>query len=134
MNGELERIGDLSINLMKRARKLEEQTSEPIPVDLNPLISVAISMVNDALDAFSRKDVALARKVLESEKAADDQRHLLEDKLAEMAESHGKSFMTYLQMTLVVYHLERIADHATNIAEDVIYFLEGRDVRHRAGE
>lgn len=132
MNGELERIGDLSINLMKRARKLEEQTAEPVPIDLNPLITVAIGMVNDALDAFSRRDVGLARKVLESEKAADEQRHQLEDSLAEMAERQGKNFMTYLQMTLVVYHLERIADHATNIAEDVVYMVEGTIIRHKA--
>jgi len=134
MNGELERIGDLSVNLMKRARKLEEQTTQPMPIDLNPLITVAIRMVNDALDAFTRKDVTLARQVLEAEKTADEQRHQMEDTLAEMAEARGKDFMLYLQLTLVVYHLERIADHATNIAEDVIFFLEGRDIRHQAGE
>jgi phosphate transport system protein len=87
-------------------------------------------MVADALDAFIRKDVALARKVLEDEKTADELRREIESVLVVQAEQHAYSFMQLLQLILVTHHLERIADHATNIAEDVIYFLEGRDVRH----
>ena len=128
INGELERIGDQSINLMKRARSLDKHNGPYI--DLSPLSRLASSMVADALDAFIKKDVKLARKVLEDEHSADDLRHEFEDMLVDSADAQAKDFKIYLQLVLFVHHLERIADHATNIAEDVIYFLEGRDVRH----
>ena len=130
INGELERIGDQSINLMKRARSLDKHNGSLPYIDLSPLSRLASSMVADALDAFIKKDVKLARKVLEDEHSADDLRHEFEDMLVDSADAQAKDFKIYLQLVLFVHHLERIADHATNIAEDVIYFLEGRDVRH----
>lgn len=130
MNADLERIGDQAINLLKRAQTLDRQPGEWPTIDLSPLVRIASSMVADALDAFIRKDVALARKVLEDEKMADDLRREIESVLVVQAEKHAYNFMQLLQLILVTHHLERIADHATNIAEDVIYFLEGRDVRH----
>lgn len=130
MNADLERIGDQAINLLKRAQTLDRQPGEWPTIDLSPLVRIASSMVADALDAFIRKDVALAHKVLEDEKMADDLRREIESVLVVQAEKHAYNFMQLLQLILVTHHLERIADHATNIAEDVIYFLEGRDVRH----
>lgn len=130
MNADLERIGDQAINLLKRAQTLDRQPGEWPTIDLSPLVRIASSMVADALDAFIRKDVALARKVLEDEKMADELRREIESVLVVQAEKHTHNFMQLLQLILVTHHLERIADHATNIAEDVIYFLEGRDVRH----
>lgn len=130
MNADLERIGDQAINLLKRAQTLDRQPGEWPTIDLSPLVRTASSMVADALDAFIRKDVELARKVLEDEKTADELRHEIESVLVVQAEKHKHNFMQLLQLILVTHHLERIADHATNIAEDVIYFLEGRDVRH----
>lgn len=130
MNADLERIGDQAINLLKRAQTLDRQPGEWPTIDLSPLVRIASSMVADALDAFIRKDVALAHKVLEDEKTADDLRREIESVLVVQAEKHAYNFMQLLQLILVTHHLERIADHATNIAEDVIYFLEGRDVRH----
>lgn len=130
INGELERIGDQSINLMKRARSLDQHNGALPYIDLSPLTHLAGSMVADALDAFIKKDVRLARKVLEDEHGADELRHEFEDMLVDSAEAHARDFKIYLQLVLFVHHLERIADHATNVAEDVIYFLEGRDVRH----
>jgi len=130
MNADLERIGDQAINLLKRAQTLDRQPGEWPTIDLSPLVRIASSMVADALDAFIRKDVALAHKVLEDEKMADDLRREIESVLVVQAEKHAHNFMQLLQLILVTHHLERIADHATNIAEDVIYFLEGRDVRH----
>ncbi|HWO56361.1 MAG TPA: phosphate signaling complex protein PhoU [bacterium] len=130
MNSDLERIGDQAINLLKRAQTLDRQEGEWPTIDLSPLVRIASSMVADALDAFIRKDVALARKVLEDEKTADQLRHEIESVLIVQAEKKTHNFLQLLQLILVTHHLERIADHATNIAEDVIYFLEGRDVRH----
>lgn len=130
MNADLERIGDQAINLLKRAQTLDREPGEWPTIDLSPLVRIASSMVADALDAFIRKDVALAGKVLEDEKTADELRREIESVLVAQAERHAYNFMQLLQLILVTHHLERIADHATNIAEDVIYFLEGRDVRH----
>ncbi|GAB4320760.1 MAG: phosphate signaling complex protein PhoU [Candidatus Zixiibacteriota bacterium] len=131
MSSELERIGDQSINLMRRARKLESHTPLPMPIDLQPMIDIIIRMVNDSLDAFSRKDVTLAKRVLELEQSADDMRHEFEEKLAVAGEQRGRDVFFYIQLTLIVYHLERIGDHATNIAEDVIFLVEGQDIRHQ---
>lgn len=130
MNADLERIGDQAINLLRRAQTLDRQSGEWPTIDLSPLVRTASSMVADALDAFIRKDVELARKVLEDEKTADELRHEIESVLVVQAEKNKHNFMQLLQLILVTHHLERIADHATNIAEDVIYFLEGRDIRH----
>ncbi len=131
MSGELERIGDQSINLMRRARKLERGAPLPLPIDLQPMIDIVVRMVNDSLDAFTRKDVKLAKRVLELEQNADDLRHLYEDELATAGEKRGRDIIFYIQLTMIVYHLERIADHATNIAEDVIFLVEGEDIRHQ---
>ena len=130
INGELERIGDQSINLLRRARTLDKQPTDWPGIDLSPLIKVASGMVADSLDAFILKDVYRARKVLEDEETADELRNKFEEQLIETAESKGRGFSLLLQLVLVTHHLERIADHATNIAEDVIYFVEGRDIRH----
>lgn len=130
MNADLERIGDQAINILKRAQTLDRQPGDWPAIDLSPLVRTASSMVADALDAFIRKDVALARKVLEDEKTADELRREIETVLVAQAEKQTHNFLQLLQLILATHHLERIADHATNIAEDVIYFLEGRDVRH----
>jgi phosphate transport system protein len=130
MNADLERIGDQAINLLNRAATLEQVPGEWPAVDLSPLVRIASMMVANALDAFIREDVTLARKVLEDELTADALRHDIEGALVRQAETRTHSFLPTMQLVLVTHHLERIADHATNIAEDVIYFLEGRDVRH----
>jgi len=130
MSGELERIGDQSVNLMKRAKLIEKYPTIEMPIDLTPMYDVITRMVNDCLDAFSRQDVALAKSVLELEHSADDLRHEMEGELARAGEQRGSDVQFYIQLTLIVYHLERIGDHATNIAEDVIFIVEGQDVRH----
>ncbi|MEW5702155.1 MAG: phosphate signaling complex protein PhoU [Candidatus Zixiibacteriota bacterium] len=131
MNADLERIGDQTVNLLNRAATLEQSGGEWPSVDLTPLVRVASGMVADALDAFIRRDVDLAQKVLEDERSADALRHDIETELVRQAEDRAHSFVQTMQLVLVAHHLERIADHATNIAEDVIYFLEGRDIRHQ---
>lgn len=130
INSDLERIGDQAINLLVRAESLDGQPEEWPRIDLSPLIRVASTMVADALDAFIKKDVGLARKVLDDENMADDLRDQIEESLIRQAESQKHSFRLVLQLVLVTHHLERIADHATNIAEDVIYLVEGKDIRH----
>lgn len=130
ITSDLERIGDQAINLLSRAQSLDDQHDSWPQVDLSPLIRVASGMVADALDAFIKKDVGLANKVLQDENVADDLRDQIEESLSRQAEERHGSFRLFLQLVLVTHHLERIADHATNIAEDVIYLVEGRDIRH----
>ncbi len=133
INSDLERIGDQAINLLQRSRALERPGESP-RIDLGPLIQTSRGMVVDALDAFIRRDVPLARKVLEDEKSADELRHQAVEVLLAKAEDRKHSVAHILQWVLVTGHLERIADHATNIAEDVIYFVQGVDVRHHRAE
>jgi phosphate transport system protein len=133
INGELERIGDQGINILQRARQLDEPGDWP-RIDLGPLIHTARAMVTDSLDAFIKKDVALARKVLKDEESADSLRNQAVDVLMAEAEKRFYSFPHIVQLVLATHHLERVADHATNIAEDVIYFVEGLDIRHHRME
>lgn len=129
INGELERIGDQGINILQRARQLDQPGERP-RIDLGPLINVARGMVADSLDAFIKKDVSLARKVLIDEKSADALRDQAVEILLAEAGKHSYSFPHIMQLILVTHHLERIADHATNVAEDVIYLAQGLDIRH----
>jgi phosphate transport system protein len=133
INGELERIGDQAINILQRAQQLEKPGEWP-QIDLGPLIHTACGMVADALDAFIKKDVPLARKVLDDEKTADLLRDQAVEVLLAKAEERKHSFAHITQLILVTHHLERVADHATNIAEDVIYFVQGLDIRHHRME
>jgi len=133
INGELERIGDQAINILQRAQQLEKPGEWP-RIDLGPLIHTACGMVADSLDAFIKKDVPLARKVLDDEQSADSLRNQTVDVLLAKAEERRFSFAHIVQLILVTHHLERVADHATNIAEDVIYFVQGLDIRHHRME
>lgn len=133
INGELERIGDQAINILQRAQQLEKPGEWP-RIDLGPLIHTACGMVTDSLDAFIKKDVDLARKVLADEENADELRNQAVEVLLAKAEERTYSFVHIMQLILVTHHLERIADHATNVAEDVIYFVQGLDVRHHRME
>jgi len=133
INGELERIGDQAVNILQRAQQLAKPGEWP-QIDLGPLIHTARGMVCDSLDAFIKKDVPLARKVLEDEKSADSLRNQAVEVLLAKAEERTHSFAHIMHLILVTHHLERVADHATNIAEDVIYFVQGLDVRHHRME
>jgi phosphate transport system protein len=133
INGELERIGDQAINILQRAQQLDKPGEWP-RIELGSLIHTASGMVMAALDAFVKKDVPLARRVLEDEKAADSLRDQAVDVLLAKAEERTFSFAHIMQLILVTHHLERVADHATNIAEDVIYFVQGLDIRHHRME
>jgi phosphate transport system protein len=133
INSDLERIGDQAINIAQSAaRLLEIPPLERKLLNLPRMAHMAQSMLKDSLDAFVKKDVELARSVLERDDAEDQ---LKRESLAEFTnimQSDASTIEPALALILVARNLERIADHATNIAEDVIFMVHGKDIRHHA--
>ncbi len=130
INNDLERIGDLSVNIAKRARSLGSVAPFAAPNALRPMVEETATMLRESLDAFVRADPMLARKVLAMDTHIDQlNRGIIEDMLEEMRREDG-AVEQALSFLSVSKHLERIADHATNIAEDVVYMVEGEIIRH----
>jgi phosphate transport system protein len=130
INADLERIGDQAVNVAQNTLKvLGHPPLKPI-TDLPRMAEIAQAMTRDSLDAFVRRDAALARSVLQR----DDEVDLLKDNIFRVLLTHMMAdpgtIERALSLILVSRNLERVADHATNIAEDVIFVVEARDVRH----
>ncbi len=129
-NNDLERIGDQAVNIAQSAERILRHPRVKPYVDLPRMSEVAEEMVRDSLNAVVRRDVELAQKVL----ARDDQVDHYRDQIFRELLTYmmGDSSVVYpaFELILVAKNLERIGDHATNIAEDVIYIVQGRDVRH----
>jgi phosphate transport system protein len=128
---ELERIGDQAINIIENAHHvLKAPPLKPL-VDLPVMGEIAEKMVRDSLEALVEKDCSLANRVLEEEKKVDAHRdHIFRVLLTYMMADPG-TIERALALILISRNLERVGDHATNIAEEVIYLVEGREVRHR---
>jgi phosphate transport system protein len=132
INTDLERMGDLAVNIAERAVELiEEPVIKPM-VDVPHIASLVQSMVQKALDSFVNKDVELAKSVLASDDAVDNLRTASFHALVSFMERTKKHIPQAVNLLSVIRNLERIADHATNIAEDVIFYVKGVDVRHHA--
>jgi phosphate transport system protein len=134
INADLERIGDQAVNIAETSLRIMAQPPLRPVLDLHRMAELAQKMTRDSLDAFVRRDSGLARAVL----AQDDEVDLLKDQsfrvlLTYMMADPG-TIERALGLILVARNLERIADHATNIAEDVIFVVEGKDVRHHHEE
>ena len=131
MAGELERIGDLSANLARRAKGLARANPEAaLPEDVNELSFMARSMLSGALDAFANRGLEQARRVLEMDDAVDDLNREVRRRMVEAVAEDGPLIHWALEIINTAAHLERLADHATNLAEEVIYIYSGRNVRH----
>lgn len=130
INNDLERIGDLAVNIAKRASSLERGVPFPPPAGLRPMMEATLEMVRESLDAFVRGDEALARRVLEEDEAVDGANREIIGLLTEQMGREPEVVDPALRMLSVSKHLERIADHATNIAEDVVYMVDGEIIRH----
>ena len=132
INNDLERIGDQAVNIAKSAQHIVQYPRVKPYVDLPWMSDLAEEMVRDSLSAVVRGDIELARSVL----VRDDRMDLLRDQILRelLAYMMGDSSVVrpVFELVLVAKNLERIGDHATNIAEDVIYMAAGRDVRHGA--
>lgn len=132
INNDLERMGDLAVNIAQRALDLlDEPVIKPM-IDIPHIAALVQSMVRKALDSFVLRDSDLARSVLASDDAVDDLRNASFHELISFMERDPKNIRQSMNLISVVRNLERIADHATNIAEDVMFLAEGIDVRHHA--
>ena len=133
INSDLERIGDSAVNIAQSVERLLELP--PLPpsapyLDLPHLSQLVQTMVRDSLDAFVRRDADLARTVCDRDDEVDAGYQEIFRQLLELMMGDPRTVSPALHLLLLARNLERIADHATNIGEDVIYYVEGRDVRH----
>jgi phosphate transport system protein len=132
INTDLERMGDLAVNIAERAITLAQR----LPVDTGPHIpqmtELTKSMVNKSLAAFVDRDANLARSVLVSDDAVDNLKEAVYREETRTMESGVSTIPSSVDLMFIAHNLERIADHSTNIAEDVLFLLEGIDVRHHS--
>ncbi len=132
INNDLERMGDLAVNIAERAIDLiREPVIRPM-IDIPHIAALVQSMVLKALDSFVARDPELARSVLSSDDAVDDLRTASFHELISFMQRSPQSIPQAVSLISVVRNLERIADHATNISEDVLFYVKGIDVRHHA--
>lgn len=133
INADLERIGDLSYNIAQRAVSLFRDGRKPIeyPFDFPRMAEKTQSMLRTAIDAFVRRDVDLAYKVCASDDEVDAMNRSMYTRLQEEIRQHPERLEDLIHLQAVSRHLERIADYATNIAEDVVYIIKGEIIRHR---
>ena len=133
ITNDLERIGDIAVNLAERVVSLREMQGAQIPEELAPMASAVRGMVCKSLGALIFRNVEMATQVLESDDVVDQYRDRIFEKLLQHMTQEPKLVSAGMQFILAARHLERIADHATNIAEDIIFWVRGLDVRHGRG-
>lgn len=131
INSELERMADLAEEIAERALSLAEGPHIPIPEKLQRMADLTTSMVRQSLDAFVNLDTRLARVVCRLDDEVDRYNRTMVDDLMRIMRESPDMVEPGVSMFSATRHLERIADHATNIAEDVVYLVEGEIIRHR---
>ena len=135
INAELERIADLAVDISQRVLELADKPLLKPLIDIPKLSTIAQNMVRDSIDAFVNRDVELAKKVVLSDSEADKLRNLIQEELInDYMVRDGTTAVRAVPLLLIARYLERICDHATNIAEDVIYMVEAKVVRHHPEE
>ena len=131
INAELERIADIAVDIAQRTLELVEKPLLKPLVDIPRLAAVAQNMVKLSIDAFVQGDIALAKQVLSSDAQADQLRNAIQKELVDnYMVKDGATAPRAVQLLLIARFLERICDHTTNIAEDVIYMVQAEVVRH----
>lgn len=126
----LERIGDEASKIAKRARDLAQEPPVKINLDLPRMASLALGMVKDALDAFVQRDSAAARAIIPRDKEVDALNKQIQQQLVQHMMANPDSVARCLHWIVAAKSLERIADHAKNIAEEAVYLCEAQDIRH----
>lgn len=131
LSPNIERIADQATNIAKRARKLNKHPALPEVEIINPIQTHAMAMFKDAIDAFAREDVDLGRAVVARDKDLDYMNKMANRKLIDRMAKDPKQLRGYLNLIFVSRCLERVGDHATNIAEDAVYAAAAEDIRHQ---
>jgi phosphate transport system protein len=131
---DLERMGDQAVNIAERALILNQEAQVKPYIDLPKMAVLVESMVKDSLDAFVNRDVAKARNVCERDDKVDNYNDKIFQELLSLMSKDQSTVNRAVYLIIIGRSLERIADHATNIAEDVIYMVEGRVIKHHAEE
>ena len=134
INTDLERVGDLAVNVAEAGKRYVQHAPVKPLIDIPRMGDIAQLMLRDALDAFVRRDVALAEAVLVRDDDLDALKTQIFRELLTYMLQDPATIEPALDLILISRHLERIGDHATNIAEDVIFMVSARDVRHQAVE
>ena len=130
INNDLERIADLAVNIAERAKALASRPMISVPFDLNSMLSATTGLVRKSVDALVKEDVHLAHEVILEDDTIDDFHRTAYVTIQERIGAGQNQVEVLINFLSVSRNLERIADHATNIAEDVIYMIEGEIVRH----
>jgi phosphate transport system protein len=133
INADLERVGDQAVNIAGRVQDLGTQANVDLPVDIPRLAQLAGAMVRKALQAFIEGDPKMAESVLMLDDQVDDMNRDAFRSLGGLIKEKPELAPQCLNALIISRNLERVGDHATNIAEDVIFWVRGADVRHHAG-
>ncbi len=131
INNDLERIGDLAVNIAERSAFLAGQPEVDVPFDFAEMSEKTEAMLSKSLDALVNMSSSLAHEVCISDDVIDDMNRQMYLRVQEAILKHPRHITSLIHLLSVSRHLERIADHATNIAEDVIYMIDGQIVRHK---
>jgi phosphate transport system protein len=134
INADLERVGDQAVNIAQRVMNMLELEPADLPVDIPAMAAKVRKMVRDALQSFIEGDTEVAKHVLEADDEIDRMNKEAFAELSKCMQQKPDSAVQALDALSIARNLERVADHATNIAEDVIFWVRGADVRHGAGQ
>ena len=134
INSDLERVGDLAVNVAEAAERYVEHAPVKPLIDIPRMGSMAQRMLDEALKAFVSRDVELAQAVLTQDDVLDGLKDQIFRELLTYMLGDPRKIEPGIDLILISRHLERVGDHATNIAEDVIFIVEARDVRHHGSD
>jgi phosphate transport system protein len=134
INSDLERVGDMAVNIGEAARRYIHHPPVKRLIDIPRMAASAQRMLREALDSYVRGDIPLAQRVLDQDDELDSLKTQVFRELLTYMLQDPSTIEPALDLILISRHLERIGDHATNIAEDVIFMVSGRDVRHHASQ
>jgi phosphate transport system protein len=134
INTDLERVGDLAVNIAEAARRYFQHPAVKELIDIPRMADIAQDMLRDALDAYVRRDTALAQTVLDRDDDLDELKTAVFRELLTHMLQDANTIEPSLDLILISRHLERIGDHATNVAEDVIFMVSAKDVRHQQND
>jgi len=130
INADIERVGDSAVNITERVRDLQAYPLVDLPIDIPRMANLAASMVRKSLQSFIEADAKMAESVLSMDDSVDSLNESMHYALLNVMRDHCEHTPQALNALVIARSLERVADHATNIAEDVIFWVRGFDVRH----